>query len=96
MTTAVAPSLDVINFEQRIVKESVRWVYDDQWAILACAFPSLLRGDLLTLSRRYLDARWETLFAKERAALLEFLLQLGDHSVQCVDGVTQLRCFESC
>ena len=48
----------------------------------------LLRGDLLALSRRHLDARREALFAKERAALLEFELHLSNHCVQFVDRVT--------
>ena len=86
---AFCPWEHVIYIKKRVCGEVTGWVDDTQRALITTsADPLLTRRDLHALRRCHLDARWETLFAKERVALLEFDLKLGDHSVQLTDCVT--------
>ena len=86
---AVRPREYVIDIKERVCSEMTGRIDDTQRAVnTTSADPLLTCCNLHALSRRHLDARWETLLPKERVGLLEFELQLSDDCIQLVDRVT--------
>ena len=86
---ALCPREYVIHIKERVCSEVTGRVDDTQRTVITTsADPLLTCCDLHALRRRDFDARREALLAKEGVRLLEFLLQMGDDSMQLVDRVT--------